>query len=106
MNLFSKTASVVAVLATLGACSRDASDTMDSAAGTAEMGASTAAAATQSALTVVNVDLGKHLQADRDVSDDTDTFMKKDTVYASVLTSGIEKEGAASNIVGADQAAQ
>ena len=99
MNLFSKTASVVAVLATLGACSRDASDTMDSAAGTAEMGASTAAAATQSALTVVNVDLGKHLQADRDVSDDTDTFMKKDTVYASVLTSGIEKEGAASNIV-------
>ena len=95
-----RTAAVVAALATLAACARDASDTMDSAAGTAEVGASTAAAATQAALTVVNVDMGKHLQADQDVSDDTDTFAKGDTVYASVLTSGIEPEGNKSNIVG------
>jgi hypothetical protein len=95
-----KTVAAVAVLATLAACARDASDTMDSAAGTAEMGASTAAAATQAALTVVNVDMGKHLQADQDVTDDTDTFAKGDTVYASVLTSGIEPEGQKSNIVG------
>lgn len=97
---FVKSVSLVAALATLAACSRDASDTMDSAAGTAAIGASTAAAATQSALTVVNVDMGKHLQADKDVSDDTDTFAKGDTVYASVLTSGIEPEGQTSNIVG------
>ena len=95
-----RTAAVVAALATLAACARDASDTMDSAAGTAEVGASTAAAATQAALTVVNVDMGKHLQADQDVSDDTDTFAKGDTVYASVLTSGIEPEGNKSNIIG------
>src|SRR5688572_9670254 len=94
-----RTATVVAVLATLAACNRDASDTVDSAAGAAEVGASSAAAATQAALTVVNVDMGKHLQADQDVSDDTDTFAKRDTVYASVLTSGIEPEGQKSNIV-------
>jgi hypothetical protein len=95
-----KAAAAVAVLATLAACARDASDTVDSAAGAAEVGASSAAAATQAALTVVNVDMGKHLQADQDVTDDTDTFAKGDTVYASVLTSGIEPEGQKSNIVG------
>ena len=101
MTFVTKGAAIAAVLATVVACSkRDAGETFDSAAGVATSGASTAAAATQSALTVVNVDLGKHLQADKDVSDDTDTFAKRDTVYASVLTSGIEPEGQKSNIVG------
>lgn len=100
MTFVTKTAAFAVVLATVVACSSDQRDTMDSAAGAAEIGASTAAAATQSMLTVVNVDLGKRLEADKDVSGDTDTFAKGDTVYASILTSGIEPEGQSSNIVG------
>lgn len=99
MKLISMTA-VLAVAATAVACTPGQRDAVDSAGGLATSGATTAASATQAALTVVNVDLGKGLQADKDVSGDTDTFAKKDTVYASVLTSGIEKEGAAANIVG------
>jgi hypothetical protein len=99
MTFVTKTA-FVAVLAMVAACTPGQRDAVDSAGGAAAEGASTAAAAAQAGLTIVNVDLGKHLQADKDVSDDTDTFMKRDTVYASVLTSGIEPEGAKSNIVG------
>ncbi len=100
MRFVTKTAAIAAVLATVVACSSDQRDTLDSAAGTAEQGLSSAASTTQSMLTIVNVDMGKHLQADKDVSDDTDTFAKGDSVYASVLTSGIEPEGQKSNIVG------
>jgi len=99
MTFVTKTA-VVAVLATVAACTPGQRDTVDTAAGAVATGASTAAAATQAVLTIVNVDLGRHLQADKDVSDDTETFAKRDTVYASVLTSGIEPEGKKSNIVG------
>lgn len=100
MTFVTKTAAFAAVLATVVACNPDQRDTLDSAAGSAEQGLSSAASATQSMLTIVNVDMGKHLQADKDVSDDTDTFAKGDSVYASVLTSGIEPEGQQSNIVG------
>jgi hypothetical protein len=100
MTFVTRTAALAAVLATAVACTSTQEATMDSAAGSAETGLSTAAAVTQSVLTVVNVDLGKHLQADKDVSDDTETFAKADTVYASVLTSGIEPEAERSNIVG------
>jgi hypothetical protein len=100
MRFVTKTAAIAAVLATVVACSSDQRDTLDSAAGTAEQGLSSAASTSQSLLTIVNVDMGKHLQADKDVSDDTDTFAKGDSVYASVLTSGIEPEGQKSNIVG------
>ena len=100
MTFVTKTAAFAAVLATAMACSTDQQDTVDSAAGLATTGASSAAAATQSMLTVVTVDLGKHIEADREIADDTDTFARGDSVYASVLTSGIEPEGQRSNIVG------
>jgi hypothetical protein len=99
MAFIIKPAAFAAVLATL-ACTSDQRAEMDSAAGTAALGASSAANTAQQLLTIVNVDLGKKLEADKDVSDDTETFAKSDTVYASVLTSGIEPEGQRSNIVG------
>ena len=100
MTFVTKTPALAPLLATAVACNPDQRDTLDSAGGVAATGASSAASATQSLLTIVNVDMGKHLQADNDVSDDTDTFAKGDSVYASVLTSGIEPEGQRSNIVG------
>lgn len=100
MAFVTKTAAFAAVLATAVACTAGQRDAVDSAAGTAALGASSAANIAQSALTIVNVDLGKHLEDNKDVRDDTDTFVKGDTVYASVLTSGIEPEGQRSNIVG------
>ena len=100
MTFITKTAAFAAVLATVVACNTDQRDTVDSAAGLATTGASSAASATQSMLTIVNVDLGKHIEEDKEVDDDTETFARGDSVYASVLTSGIEPEGQRSNIVG------
>jgi hypothetical protein len=40
------------------------------------------------AVEVVEVDLGKGIQSDRTIRDETDDFMQRDTVYASVRTRG------------------
>lgn len=100
MTFVTRSAALAVALAAAMACTADQDLTLDSAAGTAESGMSTGANALQTALTIVNVDLGKRLEEDREIDDDTDTFAKSDSVYASVLTSGIEPEGQRSNIVG------
>ena len=100
MSFVARTAAFGVIFVTAFACTSDQRDTLDSAAGAAEVGASGAASTAQSLLTIVNVDMGKRLQADKRVGDDTETFARGDSVYASVLTSGIEPEGQRSNIVG------
>jgi len=40
------------------------------------------------ALSVVDVDMGRHIDADKKISDKTDDFAPTDTIYASVHTSG------------------
>jgi hypothetical protein len=100
MTGVTRSAAFATIVAAALGCNPEQRDRLDSAAGVAEAGASSAAARAQTLLTIVNVDMGKRLEADRDVSGDTDTFAKGDTVYASVLTSGVEPEGQRSNIVG------
>jgi hypothetical protein len=72
-----RAACFAAVLTTFACRDRDAADT------TAEGGAVATAA-----IDVAEVDLGKGLQADRTIRDETDDFTQRDTVFASVHTTG------------------
>ena len=70
-----------AVLFGLAACTKGQRATVDTAAGTVE-------SATRAALSVIDVDMGRHLAADSTIADKTDEFAASDTVYATVHTSG------------------
>ena len=54
----------------------------------------TADSAARTALSVIDVDMGRHADADRKITDKTDDFAPSDTIYASVHTSGTANTGA------------
>jgi hypothetical protein len=83
--------SFAAGLMLLSACSTEQRSTIDSAAGAAESSA-------RAALAVISIDLGRHIDAENKIPDDTDTFAPSDTIYASVQTSGTAETG--SSVVG------
>lgn len=91
MTLLRRTTRVAAGLILVSACSTEQRGSIDSAAGTAESSA-------RAALSVINIDLGRHVDAENKIPDDTDTFAPSDTIYASVQTSGTAEEG--SSVVG------
>jgi hypothetical protein len=64
------------------ACTKSQGTAYDSAAGTV-----------RTTLSVIDVDMGRHLDADRKISDKTDDFAPTDTIYASVHTSGTATNG-------------
>ena len=82
---------LAAVFVVSAACSTEQRSTIDSAAGAAESSA-------RAALSVINIDLGRQVDAENKIPDDTDTFAPSDTIYASVQTSGTAEEG--SSVVG------
>jgi hypothetical protein len=63
------------------ACNKEQRANLDSAAGVAESAARTA-------LSVIDIDMGRHIDAEKKISDKTDDFAPTDTIYASVHTSG------------------
>lgn len=63
------------------ACSKEQRADIDSAAGSAE-------ATVRTALSVIDIDMGRHIDMDKKISDKTDDFVPRDTIYASVHTSG------------------
>ena len=63
------------------ACTQSERSKADSAAGTIESNV-------RAALSVVDVDMGRHVDAERKIRDKTDDFAPSDTIYASVHTSG------------------
>lgn len=75
---------LAAAAAALGACNKNKSsyDT------TASSGGVVATDSTSAALRVADVTLGRHVGADKKVTDATDTFAPKDEIYASVHTTG------------------
>ncbi len=60
----------------------------EGAGDTAAAGGAVAGAAPATNLQVADVKLGKRLGADKQVADETDTFGPRDTIYASVHTTG------------------
>jgi len=69
------------LLAASGVACNDSRGRIDSAAGAAGTSASRT-------LSLVAVDMGRHLDARRKVSDATDDFSPSDTIFASVHTTG------------------
>jgi hypothetical protein len=69
------------LLAAAAACNESQRSTADSAAGAVESNI-------RAALSVIDVDLGRHVDSERKVTGKTDDFAPSDTVYASVHTSG------------------
>jgi hypothetical protein len=70
-----------ASLLAVAACKQAERSKADSAAGTVE-------SSVRAALSVIDVDMGRHVDAERKISDKTDDFTPSDTIYASVHTSG------------------
>jgi hypothetical protein len=65
----------------LAACNKGQRAAADSAAGSV-------ASDVRSALSVIDIDVGRHIDADKKIVDKTDDFTPTDTIYASVHTSG------------------
>lgn len=80
------TFSLGAVLVGAAACNPEQREQIDSAAGVAE---TTALAV----ISIIDVDMGRRLGPDKKITDATETFAPSDTIYASVHTSGVAKEG-------------
>jgi hypothetical protein len=74
------------VFATAAACTPEQRDTVDSAAGSA-------VTATRTALSIIDVDMGRHADSSEKITDKTDEFSPSDTIFASVHTSGTATEG-------------
>jgi hypothetical protein len=69
------------------ACSKEQQATVDTTAGAA-------ATAVGTALSVVDIDMGRRIDAEQKISDKTDDFAPTDTIFASVHTSGTANNGA------------
>lgn len=89
-----KAAALTVVLISIAACSSQQRDKMDSAAGKVDSVAEAAADAVRTALSVIDVDMGRKAGLDKKITDKTDEFARSDTIFASVHTSGTAKVGA------------
>jgi hypothetical protein len=69
------------------ACTREQQANVDTAAANIDTAARTA-------LSVIDVDMGRHIGPDKKITDKTDDFARRDTIYASVHTSGTATTGA------------
>jgi hypothetical protein len=75
---------VLAALAITAGCKKDEAYTTDTAAPTSAMPTTTDSAS----FDVGDIDMGRHVGADKKISDKTDDFAPTDTIYASIHTKG------------------
>ena len=75
----------IALAVGAAACAKNDAETTDNVAGGA---IDTTPAATPAAFKVSDVELGKSLNTDKTIKDNTDDFGVRDTIYASVKTEG------------------
>src|SRR4051812_21190431 len=76
---------VFATLVIATACKKDEAYTADTAAPTSATPRSDSASAT---MDVGDIDMGRSIGADKKITDKTDDFAPKDTMYASIHTKG------------------
>ena len=74
---------VLAALAITAGCKKDEAYPADTAAP-----ASATPATDTKSFDVGDIDMGRHISADKKISDKTDDFAPKDTIYASIHTKG------------------
>ena len=99
MNLTRDRRRASAVLATTllisaVACSREQRAAVDTTTAKIDTTVSSAGETVRTALSVRDVDMGRHVGADRKIADKTDDFAPGDTIFASVHTSGTATNGA------------
>lgn len=87
-------AAVFAAIALTTACNRDTRAELDTARATLDSAAGEIGGIVRSELAVLDVDMGKRVDAAREVTEETDTFTTRDTIYASVNTTGTVRPGA------------
>ncbi len=73
------------LLLVVSACGESRRSSTDSATGAIEPGV-------VGALSVTDLDVGRHVDAGRKISDESDEFAPSDTIYASVRTSGMAND--------------
>jgi hypothetical protein len=76
------------------ACGREQRAALDTTTAKIDTAVSSAGETVRTALSVRDVDMGRHVGADRKISDKTDDFAPRDTIFASVHTSGTATNGA------------
>ena len=79
-------AGALGALGAVAGCDRGQRESLDSATGNV-------GEAVRGTLTVIDVDMGRSVGTDRKIADGTDTFARSDTIYASVHTSGLARQG-------------
>src|SRR5687767_1809335 len=80
----------LAVSSAVTACKKDSTPAGDTTTATTTLPTPDA----PGAFSVIDVDMGRHVGADKKISDKTDDFAPTDTIYASVHTSGTANNGA------------
>lgn len=81
-----RVAAAVATFVLITACEADQRQRVDSVA-------ENAGEVIRSTLTIIDVDLGHGVGTDKKITDGADTFATSDTVFASVHTSGLARQG-------------
>ena len=77
---------LIVALSVLAGCNKEQRARADSAAGSVvDEG--------RVALSVIDIDMGRHVDAERKITDKSDDFTTADTIYASVHTSGTANNG-------------
>lgn len=79
-------ASVAAIALLAAGCGKKDAD--ERATSTDTAAGAVAPPSSNIALAVADLKLGKHVDADKRITDETDNFKQRDTVYASVITNG------------------
>lgn len=77
------TFATLAALSLLGACSKE-----NKPADTTSAASAVQTPPATSALSVVDIDMGRHISPDKKISDKTDDFAPTDTIFASLHTTG------------------
>ena len=78
---------VLATLTIVAGCKKDDAATYDTAAPASATPAPTDSL-TSASVDIGDIDMGRHIGADKKISDKTDDFAPTDTIYASVHTKG------------------
>lgn len=86
MTPFVKVTTIAAALVSISGCRTEQRSAIDSAAGVAESSA-------RSSISVINIRLGHGVNAEQRITDEDETFVPSDTIYASAHITGSVGDG-------------
>ena len=93
MTVLNRALAISAAMLVVG-CTDRQQENIDSATGALATDAQQVATDARAELSVLDIDIGKRVGTSHEVDDEIDTFAPKDTIYASVNTTGTVRPGA------------